>query len=67
MRPLFQIRNRYLLLVDLVLITAAVLASFALRLDLGPAFTYYLPSAWTTAGLLLLWPLPALLGLCKRP
>ena len=46
-RTLFQIRNRYLLLVDLVLIAAAVLASFALRLDLGPAFTHYLPSAWT--------------------
>jgi FlaA1/EpsC-like NDP-sugar epimerase len=40
-----QIRNRFLLLADLVLIVTAVLASFALRLDIGPAFTALLPSA----------------------
>ncbi|MGD8603340.1 MAG: polysaccharide biosynthesis protein, partial [Anaerolineales bacterium] len=45
MKPLVQIRNRYLLLIDLILIVTGVLASFALRLDLGPAFSYYLPSA----------------------
>ena len=41
-----QIRNRFLLLADLVLVVTAVLASFALRLDIGPAFTALLPSAW---------------------
>ena len=46
-RPILQIRNRTLLLADLVLIVTAVLASFALRLDVGPLFNYYLPSAWT--------------------
>jgi FlaA1/EpsC-like NDP-sugar epimerase len=47
MRPILQIRNRALLIVDLILIITSVLASFALRLDLGPVFTSYLPSAWT--------------------
>jgi FlaA1/EpsC-like NDP-sugar epimerase len=46
MRPALQIRNRTLLLADLVLIVTSVLASFALRLDLGPAFSFYLPAAW---------------------
>jgi len=41
----FQIRNRFLLLLDLVLIVTSVLASFALRLDIGPAFVSYLPQA----------------------
>ncbi|MGD2058710.1 MAG: nucleoside-diphosphate sugar epimerase/dehydratase [Anaerolineales bacterium] len=45
MRPLFQVRNRYLLAADIFLIITAVLASFALRLDVGPVFTFYLPSA----------------------
>lgn len=46
MKPRIQVRNRTLLLGDLVLTVTAVLASFALRLDLGPAFGDYLPSAW---------------------
>ena len=46
-RPQVQIRNRWLLLGDLILIVTSVLASFALRLDLGPAFADYLPSAWS--------------------
>ncbi len=47
MKPLIQIRNRYLLLADMVLIVMSVLASFALRLDVGPVFSFYLPSALT--------------------
>ena len=46
MKPSLQIRNRTILLADLVLIVTAVLASFALRLDLGPTFAFYLPGAW---------------------
>jgi len=46
MKPAYQIRNRLLLIVDLLLIVTSVLASFALRLDLGPVFSAYLPSAW---------------------
>jgi FlaA1/EpsC-like NDP-sugar epimerase len=45
MKPAFQIRNRFLLIVDLILIVTSVLASFALRLDLGSVFLAYLPSA----------------------
>ena len=45
MKHPFQIRNRFLLVADLVLIITSVLASFALRLDIGPAFVSYLPQA----------------------
>lgn len=45
LRPPFQVRNRYLLIGDLILIATSVLASFAIRLDLGQAFKDYLPSA----------------------
>ncbi len=45
MKPAFQIRNRFLLTVDLILIVTSVLASFALRLDLGSVFIAFLPSA----------------------
>ena len=45
MKPAFQIRNRFLLMVDLILIVTSVLASFALRLDLGSVFIAFLPSA----------------------
>jgi FlaA1/EpsC-like NDP-sugar epimerase len=53
MKPMFQIRNRTLLLVDLLLIVTSVLASFALRLDLGRVFTSYLPSAWVMVAIAL--------------
>jgi len=68
MKPLFQIRNRYLLLADLVLIVMSVLASFALRLDIGPVFSFYLPSAWTMVLIaLLLKPIVYyLFGLYRR-
>lgn len=45
MRPAFQIRNRLLLAADIVLALTSVMASFALRLDLGPLFMSYLPGA----------------------
>jgi FlaA1/EpsC-like NDP-sugar epimerase len=53
MKPPIQIRNRFLLTVDLLLIVTAVLASFALRLELGTIFTHYLPSAWVMVGIAL--------------
>jgi FlaA1/EpsC-like NDP-sugar epimerase len=46
MKPTPPIRNRFLLAADLVLIVTSVLASFALRLDLGPTFVYFMPQAW---------------------
>ncbi len=53
MKPPIQIRNRFFLLADLVLIVTSVLASFALRLDIGPAFASYLPQAWLMVGIAL--------------
>jgi hypothetical protein len=46
-------RLRFLLLADLFLIATGVLASFALRLDLGPLFVSYLPHAWAMIGVAL--------------
>ncbi len=51
MKPAFQIRNRALLIADLALIVTSILASFALRLDLGPLFVSFLPSALTMLGI----------------
>ncbi len=53
-RPLFQIRNRFILLGDLILIATSVLASFALRLDLGPLLLRYISQAWVMVGVALL-------------
>ncbi len=46
MRSKLHIRNRYVLVGDILLTVICVLASYALRLELGPIFTYYLPSAY---------------------
>jgi FlaA1/EpsC-like NDP-sugar epimerase len=43
-------RNRYVLLLDLVVIIAAVFGAFALRFELGPLFFYYLPFAYWMLG-----------------
>jgi FlaA1/EpsC-like NDP-sugar epimerase len=48
-----NLRNRFILIGDLVLIVTSVMASFALRLDLGSTFLYYLPHAWAMAGVAL--------------
>ena len=54
MKPRIQIRNRTILLADLVLIVTSVLASYALRLELGQAFAFYLPTAWVMVAVALL-------------
>lgn len=46
MRRKFTVRNRYILLGDLVLIVLAVLGTFVLRFELGPLFYLYLPFAY---------------------
>lgn len=46
MRRKFTVRNRYILLGDLVLIILAVLGTFVLRFELGPLFYLYLPFAY---------------------
>ncbi len=58
MKPRFQLRNRYVLIMDLALIILAVLGSYTLRLELGAAFYFYLPSAyWMAAISLIIKPL----------
>jgi len=47
MKTPIQIRNRIILLGDIVLIITSVLASFALRLDLGRTFMLFMSQAWT--------------------
>jgi FlaA1/EpsC-like NDP-sugar epimerase len=47
MRTLFRHPNRLLFIGDLILIVASVFGSFALRLELGPLFLFYLPQAFT--------------------
>ncbi|PKO18246.1 MAG: polysaccharide biosynthesis protein [Chloroflexi bacterium HGW-Chloroflexi-10] len=55
-RPNF--RNKYVLLLDIVLIFVAVLGSYALRFELGPLFFQYISSAiWMVAVSLVIKPL----------
>ncbi|MBI9043936.1 MAG: polysaccharide biosynthesis protein [Anaerolineaceae bacterium] len=44
------IRNRYVLIADLALIVIAGIGSYALRLELGTGFFFYLPSAYWMIG-----------------
>lgn len=46
MKRKLYLRNRFLFFGDLFLIAVAVFASFALRLELGAQFFYYLPQAY---------------------
>jgi FlaA1/EpsC-like NDP-sugar epimerase len=50
MKAKVTIKNRYFLLFDVLLITASVLGSYALRFELGEAFYFYLPSAYWMIG-----------------
>ncbi len=63
-----NIRNRYILLGDLLLIIISVLASYALRLELGPLFYFYFPSApfMVVVGLLIKPMVYYLFGLYRR-
>ena len=47
MRIPFRHPNRLLFIGDLILIVASVFGSFALRLELGPLYLFYLPQAFT--------------------
>ncbi len=51
MRSKPNIRNRYLLFVDLLLIIAAIFGAMALRFEMGPLFFYYLPFAYWMIGI----------------
>jgi FlaA1/EpsC-like NDP-sugar epimerase len=53
-----NIRNRYVLIADVLLVIVSVLGSYVLRLELGAAFSFYLPSAyWMIGTALLIKPL----------
>ncbi len=57
MRAKPNIRNRYVLIVDLLLIAISVLGTFVLRFELGPLFYQYLPFAyWMMAAALVIKP-----------
>lgn len=49
-----RIRNRYVLAGDLILIVMCVLGSYALRLELGTLFVYYIQSAYFMIGVSLI-------------
>ncbi len=51
MRAKLNIRNRFLLMGDLVLIALSVLGAFVLRFELGPLFYQYLPFAYWMIGI----------------
>jgi FlaA1/EpsC-like NDP-sugar epimerase len=58
MRAKPQIRNRYILYADVFLVVIAVLGSYALRLEMGAAYFFYLPSAyWMLGAALIIKPL----------
>lgn len=54
MKARFVIRNKYVFLGDLLLITIAVLGSFGLRLEFGGLYLYYLPQALLMVALALI-------------
>lgn len=62
------VRNRYMLLLDFLLITASVFGSYALRFEWGEQFFYYLPSAyWMLGAALVIKPIVFyIFGLYRR-
>lgn len=65
---LLNIRNRYVLVGDMLLIMIAVLGGYVLRLELGAAFFFYFPSAmWLMGTSLIIKPIVYyLFGLYRR-
>jgi len=68
MRTKFNMRNRYMVMIDMALTIIAVLGAYALRLELGALFFFYLPSAyWMIAvSLLIKIPIYYLFSLYRR-
>ncbi len=63
-----HIGNRYVLLIDVMLTVVSILGAYALRLELGALFRYYLPSAYWMIGVSILIKMPIyyLFGLYRR-
>jgi FlaA1/EpsC-like NDP-sugar epimerase len=68
MKAKVTLRNRYILLLDLVLVAASVFGAYGLRFELGQQFYYYLPSAyWMLGTALIIKPLVYyLFGMYRR-
>lgn len=68
MRTKPNMRNRYMVIIDIILTVIAVLGAYTLRLELGALFFFYLPSAyWMIAvSLLIKIPIYYLFGLYRR-
>ncbi len=63
-----NLRNRYMVLIDVILTIIAVLGAYALRLELGALFFFYLPSAYWMIGVAILTKIPVyyFFGLYRR-
>ena len=63
-----NLRNRNILLIDIILTVVSVLGAFALRLELGALFFFYLPSAYWMIGVAILTKIPIyyFFGLYRR-
>ncbi len=68
MRTKPNMRNRYMVIIDMVLTIIAVLGAYALRLELGALFFFYLPSAYWMIAVSLLVKIPVyyFFGLYRR-
>lgn len=58
MRTKPNLRNRYIVLIDVILTVVTVLGAYALRLELGALFFFYLPSAYWMIGIALITKIP---------
>ncbi len=58
MKVIRIMRNRYLVIADIFLTVFAILGAYALRLELGALFFYYLPSAYWMIGASILIKIP---------
>jgi len=50
MKNKVTLRNRYILVLDVLVIIASVFGAYAIRFELGEAFFFYLPSAYFMVG-----------------
>lgn len=58
MKSKLNLRNRYMVLIDVILTIIAVLGAYALRLELGALFFFYLPSAYWMIAVAVLTKIP---------
>jgi FlaA1/EpsC-like NDP-sugar epimerase len=68
MKVIPTIRNRYMVIADILLTVISILGAYALRLELGALFFYYLPSAKWFIGVALVIKIPVyyVFGMYRR-